>query len=71
MPPSHLPPLQTAPGEYNEAALRGLDYLLDEARKAGIKVRVPTCYPSLLRKKAAPASCRVLSLRAAGGPARA
>lgn len=31
---------QTAPGRYNEAALRGLDYLLDEARKAGIRVRV-------------------------------
>lgn len=30
---------QTAPGRYNEAALRGLDYLLDEARKAGIRVR--------------------------------
>ena len=30
--------VQTAPGRYNEAALRGLDYLLDEARKAGVKV---------------------------------
>ncbi|PRW59651.1 nitrilase 2 isoform A [Chlorella sorokiniana] len=30
--------MQTAPGRYNEAALRGLDYLLDEARKAGIKL---------------------------------
>lgn len=32
------PASQTAPGRYNEAALRGLDYLLDEARKAGIRV---------------------------------
>ena len=30
--------LQTEPGRYNEAALRGLDYLLEEARKQGIKV---------------------------------
>lgn len=39
-------PTQTAPGRYNEAALRGLDYLLDEARKAGIKVSRfnPRCY---------------------------
>lgn len=36
--------LQTAPGRYNEAALRGLDYLLDEARKAGIRVRA--CVPA-------------------------
>ena len=27
------------PGEYNEGMLRGLDYLLDEARKRGLKVR--------------------------------
>uniref|UniRef100_A0A1D2A9E3 mannan endo-1,4-beta-mannosidase n=1 Tax=Auxenochlorella protothecoides TaxID=3075 RepID=A0A1D2A9E3_AUXPR len=30
--------LQTAPGEYNEAVFRGLDYLLDEARQRGIKL---------------------------------
>ncbi len=33
-----FPHWQTAPGKYNEAALRGLDYLIDEARKAGIRV---------------------------------
>lgn len=32
------PHWQTAPGKYNEAALRGLDYLIDEARQAGIRV---------------------------------
>lgn len=30
--------LETAPGEYNEAIFRGLDYLLDEARKREIRV---------------------------------
>ena len=30
--------LQDAPGNFNEAALEGLDYLLDEARKNGIRV---------------------------------
>ena len=30
--------LQTAPGVYNEAVFRGLDYALDEARKRGLKV---------------------------------
>jgi mannan endo-1,4-beta-mannosidase len=30
--------LQTAPGEYSEAAFRGLDYVLDEARKNNIKL---------------------------------
>ena len=29
---------QTAPGVYNEAMLRGLDYAMDEARKRNIKV---------------------------------
>ena len=30
--------LQTAPGVYNDAVFRGLDYALDEARKRGLKV---------------------------------
>jgi mannan endo-1,4-beta-mannosidase len=30
--------LQTEPGVYNEAVFRGVDFLLDEARKAGIKL---------------------------------
>ena len=30
--------LATAPGVYNEAVFRGLDYLLDEARKRGVRV---------------------------------
>ena len=30
--------LQDSPGEFNEAALQGLDYLVDEARKNGIRV---------------------------------
>ena len=30
--------LQTAPGVYNEAVFRGLDYALDEASKRGLKV---------------------------------
>lgn len=30
--------MQTAPGVYNEAVFRGLDYVLDEARRAGIKL---------------------------------
>jgi mannan endo-1,4-beta-mannosidase len=30
--------LQPAPGQYNEAAFRGLDYLLDEARKRGVRL---------------------------------
>jgi hypothetical protein len=30
--------LQTAPGKYNEAVFRGLDYVLAEAQKRGIKV---------------------------------
>lgn len=30
--------MQPEPGVYNEGALRGLDYLLDEARKRGIKL---------------------------------
>lgn len=30
--------LQTSPGQYNEAVFKGLDYLLDEARKRGIRV---------------------------------
>ena len=31
--------LQTAPGVYNEAIFRGLDYVLDQARQQGIRVR--------------------------------
>lgn len=48
-PQSSLPPypsfplLQTAPGRYNEAALRGLDYMVEEARKAGIRVSEGRC----------------------------
>lgn len=34
-----LYPMQTAPGIYNEAILRGLDYVLDQARQRGIKAR--------------------------------
>lgn len=30
--------LQSTPGEYNEAAFQGVDYLLDEARKNGMRV---------------------------------
>ena len=30
--------LQTAPGQYNEAVFRGLDYALDQARLRGLKV---------------------------------
>lgn len=30
--------LQTAPGEYNEGIFRGFDYVLDEARKHGIRL---------------------------------
>lgn len=30
--------LMTSPGEYNEAVFRGLDYLLDECRKRGIRL---------------------------------
>ena len=30
--------LQTAPGQYNEAVFRGLDYVLAEAQKRGLKV---------------------------------
>lgn len=30
--------MQTSPGNYNEAVFKGLDYLLDEARKRGIRV---------------------------------
>lgn len=30
--------MSTAPGQYNEKVFRGLDYLLDEARKRGIRV---------------------------------
>lgn len=39
-PTAHPPPTRApqAPGEYSEAAFRGLDYLLDEARKAGVKL---------------------------------
>lgn len=40
MPPTPLlrTILQTSPGEYNEAVFKGLDYVLDEARKRGIRV---------------------------------
>ena len=31
--------LQTSPGQYSEAMFRGLDYLLDQARQQGIRVR--------------------------------
>jgi hypothetical protein len=31
--------LQSAPGQFNEAAFRGLDYALECARARGIKVR--------------------------------
>ncbi|GAB4816952.1 hypothetical protein N2152v2_003998 [Parachlorella kessleri] len=30
--------METAPGQYNEAVFRGLDYALDEARKRGLRV---------------------------------
>ena len=32
--------LQTSPGEYSEAMFRGLDYVLDQARQQGIRVRL-------------------------------
>ena len=32
--------LQSAPGQFNEAAFRGLDYALECARARGIKVRL-------------------------------
>ena len=32
--------LQPSPGQYNEAVFRGLDWVMDTARQAGIKVRV-------------------------------
>lgn len=32
--------LQTKPGVYNEAMFRGLDYVLDEARKRNLKVDI-------------------------------
>lgn len=35
--------LQTAPGVYNEAVFKGLDYALDEARKRNIRVNSPRC----------------------------
>lgn len=40
MPPTPLlyTILQTSPGEYNESVFKGLDYVLDEARKRGIRV---------------------------------
>jgi hypothetical protein len=39
--------LQTAPGVYNEAMFRGLDYALDEAQQRNIKVafRMPHTTP--------------------------
>ena len=35
--------LQTSPGEYSEAMFRGLDYVLDQARQHGIRVRFRLC----------------------------
>jgi hypothetical protein len=37
--------LQSRPGQFNEAAFRGLDYALESARARGIKVcgRTPCC----------------------------
>lgn len=39
--------LQTAPGVYNEAVLRGLDYALQQARERGIRVRRGRAQPHL------------------------
>ena len=47
-------PAQTAPGVFSEPALRGLDLLLDEARKAGIRVRLGEGRRVLVRAHAAP-----------------
>jgi mannan endo-1,4-beta-mannosidase len=33
--------MQTSPGQYSEPMFRGLDYVLDEARKRGLKVSTP------------------------------
>jgi hypothetical protein len=37
-PPASLAPAQVRPGTYNEDTFRGLDYVIAEAGKAGIKV---------------------------------
>lgn len=39
-----LYPMQTSPGVYNEAVFQGLDYVLDQARQRGIKVRADGDY---------------------------
>ena len=35
--------LQTAPGQFNEAIFRGLDYALDQARRRGLKASSRLC----------------------------
>ena len=41
--------LQSAPGRFNEAAFRGLDYALECARARGIKVHTPAALRILVQ----------------------
>lgn len=42
--------LQPSPGQYNEAVFRGLDYVLDEARKRKLKVRLSMSWSGRLQR---------------------